>query len=167
MLGAKSKHKPDVKTYRSLMCNYARAGEVEKMERSLSRMGAANYKTDLITFEILIMGYGHVGAFNKMRGCVDRMLDLDIRPELTTLNALISAYCDHSLFDEAEALLNKAKDWHIQPEVSSYVLILRYSVALIDVIAAIFFLSMDSSVLAMSSAFWLVAAVMEDKMTVL
>jgi pentatricopeptide repeat protein len=125
MSGAKSKHKPHVRTYNSLMCNYARAGQVEQMEGSLSRMISAGFKPTVITYDILISGYGRAGSFDKMTDCFQQLLDAKIRPEVSTLNSMIAAYCDHKLYEEAEKLLKDARQFRVNPQASSYSILLR------------------------------------------
>ncbi len=126
MSGAKSKHKPHVRTYNSLMCNYARAGQVEQMEGSLSRMICAGFKPTVITYDILISGYGRAGLFDKMKDCFQQLLDAKIRPEVSTLNSMIAAYCDHKLYEEAEKLLKDARQFCVNPQASSYSILLRW-----------------------------------------
>jgi pentatricopeptide repeat protein len=125
MSGAHSRHKPDLKTYNIIMSNYAQAGEVEKMEWSLSRMEAANFQPNLRSHEILMTGYGGAGAFAKMCECCDLMLEAGIQPQLSTLNVMLGAYCKHNSFEEAEELLSNASEWQIRQRTSSYLILLR------------------------------------------
>jgi hypothetical protein len=66
MSGAQSKYKPDWRTYNIVMSNYARAGEVEKLED-------AEIQPNLRSYEILMSGYG-IGAFVKMNKCFSLIL---------------------------------------------------------------------------------------------
>ena len=125
MTSAKSRYKPDLKTYNILMTNYARAGEVEKMEWSLERMEAAGYKPNFRSYEILMTGYGDVGAFAKMIETFYHLLEAGMQPQSSTLNLMIGSYCKHNLFEEAEELLSKAAEWQIRLRTSSYLIILR------------------------------------------
>ncbi|GBG80838.1 hypothetical protein CBR_g31394 [Chara braunii] len=126
-------HRPNARTYTSLIGFMGREGKIELAVRLFEDMLAANCEPDHYTYTALINGYGKSRMFAEALAVFEHMKESapGCNPNTVTCNALIDALCKGGRYDEAESIfwdMRKGKGGlgpHCAPNAVTYNTIIR------------------------------------------
>ncbi|KAD5962078.1 hypothetical protein E3N88_13551 [Mikania micrantha] len=104
----RSKERPVVSTFNSMITNYGKARLREKAEAIFQKITDMGYAPNFITYECMIMMYGCCGCVSKARGVYDNMIAAEKHVKVSTLNAMLNVYCMNGLAVEADKLFETA-----------------------------------------------------------
>ncbi|QHO26296.1 hypothetical protein S83_006102 [Arachis hypogaea] len=125
----RSKEKPTLPTFNSMILNYGKARLKEKAENVFRKMTDMVYKPSFITYKSLIYIYGYCDCISKARDLFEGLIESKSQIKASTLSVMLDVYRINGLPLEADSLLERAITFQVFPDASTYKLLRVYTKA--------------------------------------
>ncbi|KAI9068511.1 hypothetical protein FKP32DRAFT_1754395 [Trametes sanguinea] len=112
----RSKHRPNIVHYTTLIFAYAQVGDLDGVNLWLKRLSHAGFHPDVHVYSIILESLANRGDLDSMSVVLDQMRDINIRLNTVLYTTLISILADRRDPMGAERIYKRAIDEGVTPD---------------------------------------------------